>query len=140
MKFEKYVARHRSSRKGKFNFQSSQGGVYQFENFNDFFTQFVYSYPKFSESRCTSLIFTPRRDLMMNMYLDFDFKSAEPVTLKDHDIAAFGESLVALLPEPHEFVITRRVSSYYKHTKRESYHSWGFHIWIFGKFSLQHAA
>ena len=136
--FKTYINRHRSSRAKAWNFQSPRPnqGVYYFKEFNDFFTRYVHAYPSFTPEKCTSLIFKPRRDLNMNCYLDFDLKCREPIFLQTSVLARFARKVVKILGN-HEFVLTRRVSSYLKETKKESYFANGFHLWILGKFSLQ---
>ena len=133
-KFQKIVKKHKSSKKN-FNFQNKQG-VYYFKNFESFFPLFVASYPKFTAETCTSLIFKPRPDLDMNLYLDFDCKGREPIQFITHDLAKFARKLGKLVGSP-EFVLTKRVSSYLKTTKKEQFHAYGFHLWFLGKFSLQ---
>ena len=133
-KFQKVLKRHKSSRK-QFNFQNKEG-VYFFKTFNDFFPIFVRSYPKFTPETCTSIIFKPRKDLNMNLYLDFDFKGREPIQLATSDIAKFARKVAKLVGSPN-FVLTKRVDSYLKTTKKEEYHAYGFHLWLLGKFSLK---
>ena len=132
-KFQKVVHRHKSTGK-KFNFQNKRG-VYFFKTFRDFFPSFVAGYPKFTEHTCTSLIFKPRKDLDMNCYCDFDFKGREPISLETNDLAKFAKKVSKIIGSP-KFLVTKRVSSYFKTTKNEQYHSYGFHLWFFGKFSL----
>ena len=134
VKFQKIVKSHKSSKK-KFNFQNKQG-VYYFKNFESFFPLFVASYPKFTPETCTSLIFKPRPDLDMNIYLDFDCKGREPIQFSTPDLAKFARKVGKLVGSP-EFVLTKRVSSYLKTTKKEQFHAYGFHLWFLGKFSLQ---
>ena len=133
-KFQKVLKRHKSSRK-QFNFQNKEG-VYFFKTFQDFFPIFVRSYPKFTPETCTSIIFKPRKDLNMNLYLDFDFKGREPIQLATSDIAKFARKVAKLVGSPN-FVLTKRVDSYLKTTKKEEYHAYGFHLWLLGKFSLK---
>ena len=132
-KFKNFINSHKCGPK-KFNFQTSHNGRFFFKNFQSFFPQFVSSYPKFTAETCTSLIFRPRRDIDMNLYLDFDCKSREPVQFETKDLARFAKKVGKLLGAP-EFVITKRVASYLKTTKTEQYHAFGFHLWFIGKFS-----
>ena len=132
-KFKNFIDSHKCGPK-KYNFQTSHNGRYYFKNFESFFPQFVSSYPKFNDKTCTSLIFRPRRDIDMNIYLDFDCKSREPVQFETKDLARFARKVSKLLGSP-EFVITKRVASYLKSTKTEKYHAFGFHLWFLGKFS-----
>ena len=136
MEFIKIVKKQRSSRNKPFNFQSSQNGVFFFKHFSDFFSPFVAASPKFTPTCCSSMIFTPRRDLHMNMYLDFDFKGREPVQLLTLDLAKFAKK-VGKLVGSQDIVLTKRCYSYIKTTKSEQYHAFGFHLWVLGKFSLK---
>ena len=72
----------------------------------------------------------------MNLYLDFDFKGREPIQLATSDIAKFARKVAKLVGSPN-FVLTKRVDSYLKTTKKEEYHAYGFHLWLLGKFSLK---
>ena len=112
--FTKIVKRHASARSKPFNFQSSQGGVYSLS----FFGAFVAGNAKFTPNLCTSMIFRPRRDLDMHIYLDFDFKGRSPTTITTADLVVFSKK-VAKIVGAEDIVITKRVSSYLKVTERE---------------------
>ena len=133
-KFQKIVDTHKCGPK-KYNIQSSNNGRFFFKSFESFFPHFVESYPKFTAETCTSLIFRPRRDIDMNIYLDFDCKSREPIQFETKDLARFATIVGTVLGSP-EFVLTKRVASYLKTTKTEQFHAFGFHLWFLGKFSL----
>lgn len=140
MRFERYIEKFRTSSKKAFNFQTIIGGVYNFPCKHMFFKQFCQAYPKFNESYATSLVFRPRKDIKMPMYLDFDFKMKVETRIPTTALLEVCRKIFKFLgEEPQKFLLTRRNGCYYKETKSESYWKSGFHLWVFGKYSTQTA-
>ena len=118
MRFEKFIERYRTKSSNAFNFQAILGGVYQIPCKHMFFKQFCKGYPKFHTTYATSLVFRPRKDLKMNLYFDFDFKSDTNIRIPTTAMISLCQKIFTILGEtPKKWLLTRRVSAYFKQTK-----------------------
>ena len=130
MRFENFIERYRTNSSRSYNFQSLAGGVYYFPDSQRVFKHFCAAYPKFHEHYATSLVFRPRKDITMPLYFDFDFKMKSSTRIPTSAMVELSRKIFTIGElDPPKFLITRRVSCYYKTTKSEAYWASGFHLW-----------
>ena len=136
MEISKHWKKFHVSKNKDYNVQTPTHGNYFFPSFSDLFPPFLKAYPTYTPHNCTSFIFRPRKDINYPIYLDFDFKGREPTQLVTADLVKLAKKMVKRVGGS-DFVLSRRESSYIKTTKKEQFHAFGFHLWIFGEYSLQ---
>ena len=76
----------------------------------------------------------------MPLYFDFDFKMKQQTRIPTSALVELSKKIFTIWGrDPPKFLITRRVSCYYKTTKSEAYWSGGFHLWVFGNYTTETA-
>jgi len=132
----KYLAKCKTRSKVKYNFQSlgskrngrkQQGGKYYIENYETFKKLYLSNYVKFTELKCSQLVFKNRDK--SPICIDIDLRLSKPEVIPDKAFIDLASNICIIANlGPVNVVVTRRTACYYDESTKQIKH--GCHIYL----------